>query len=149
MTRRCCFAGHREIYNSEKLYEKLKSTIEKLITEENVTEFWVGNYGTFDSLCKAAVKELKEKYELTLCLVIPYLTEEIEKYKEYYYKNYDVILMADIPLNTPHKFRILKCNQYMVKNSDFLICFVEFSFGGAAKTLEYAKKRNINIINIV
>ena len=65
-----------------------------------------------------------------------------------YYENYDTILMADISENTPQKLRILKCNEYMVNTSDFIICYVEHN-GGAAKTLEFAqKKTNIEIINI-
>ncbi len=148
MIKRCCFAGHRDIYDREKVYEKVKSEIERLIREKNVTEFWVGNYGSFDGLCRDAVKELKETYNVTLCLVIPYITDKIKKNKEDYYKNYDHILMADIPLKTPYKFRILKCNQYMVENCDFLISYVMYGWGGASKTLEYAKKRNIKIISI-
>lgn len=49
----------------------------------------------------------------------------------------------------PAKFRILKCNQYMIDYSDFLITYVDHSFGGAAKTLEYAKKKEfIKIFNL-
>ncbi len=149
MTKRCCFAGHREIDDYEKVYAKVKNALEKLIKEESVTEFWVGNYGSFDYLCHEAVNELKEKYEISLCLVIPYLTEEIAENKEEYYKNYDCILMADMPLKTPRKLGILKCNEYMVKMSDFLIAYVMYDWGGAAKTLEYAKRKNIKIFNIV
>jgi hypothetical protein len=37
----------------------------------------------------------------------------------------------------------------MVKNSQVLVCYVKHSWGGAAKTLEFAQKRkNIKIINI-
>ena len=82
-------------------------------------------------------------------LVIPYLTSEINEYKELYYKDYDNILVADIPEKTPKKLQIIKGNQYMVKNSQVLVCYVKHSWGGAAKTLEFAQKRkNIKIINI-
>lgn len=90
MSKRCCFAGHSKIYHTDDIYDKLVNLIEKLITVENVSEFWVGNYGTFDGLSAKAVRCLKEKYpEIQLNLVIPYLTSDINEYKELYYKNYD------------------------------------------------------------
>ena len=44
---------------------------------------------------------------------------------------------------------IKKANQYMVDNSQCMICYVRHSWGGAAKTLEYAKrKKDIEIFNV-
>ena len=150
MIKRCCFAGHREIQNSNDIQDKLDVLIEKLITEENVSEFWVGNYGTFDRISAGAVRRAKQKYShIELDIVIPYLTLEIEENKEFYYKNYDNIIVADIPYGVPRKCRILKCNEYMVEKSDFIICCVQFTWGGAAKTMEYVKKqKHIKILNL-
>lgn len=150
MEKICCFAGHSELFNVDDLCIKLISTVENLIVKENINEFWVGNYGAFDKLSAKAITKLKRKYpEIKLNLIIPYLTSEINKYKKYYYEIYDNILMADIPLKTPIKARIVKCNQYMIKKSEYLVCFINHSWGGAAKTLEYAKKnKKIQIINL-
>lgn len=150
MNKRCCFAGHSQIYNTDNLYNNLVNLIERLIIEENVSEFWVGNYGNFDGLSTKAVRDLKENHpNIQLNLVIPYLTSSINECKELYYKKYDHILMADLPEKTPKKFQILKCNEYMVQNSNFIICYVQYSWGGAAKTLEYAKrKKHIKIFNL-
>ena len=146
----CCFAGHSELYCAGDVYEKLLSVIESLITTKGVSEFWVGNYGAFDKLSAKAVRELKIKYpEIQLNLVIPYLTREINEYKEQYYKDYDNILIADMPEKTPKKLQIIKSNQYMVRSSRFLVCYAKHSFGGTAKTLEYSSKReNIEIIKL-
>ena len=146
----CCFAGHSELYDTGEIYKHLLSVIEDLITAENVCEFWVGNYGAFDKLSAKAVRELKVKYpDIQLNLVIPYLTSEINEYRELYYKDYDNILVADIPEKTPKKLQIIKGNQCMVKNSQVLVCYISHSWGGAAKTLEFAQKRkNIQIINL-
>lgn len=150
MSRICCFAGHSKLYDTEAIYKKLLLVIENLVLTENITEFQVGNYGDFDKLSAKAVRSLKEAYpDIQLNLVIPYLTAEINEHKEQYYNNYDNIIIADMPENTPRHLKIIKANQYMVKNSDVLVCYVENSFGGAAKTLEYAQKRvHIKIINI-
>lgn len=146
----CCFAGHRKIYNAEYIFKKVTNLAEKLILERNISEFRVGNYGEFDSLCARAIRKIKEKYpEVKLTLVIPYLTNEINEYKEFYHKNYDSILLADISQNTPRRLRIIKANQYMVESSRFLICYIDHEWGGAAQTLECAKTRkNIKIFNL-
>lgn len=150
MKKICCFAGHSELFGAEGLYEKLLSVIEDLILTEGINVFWTGNYGDFDKLSASAVRALKEKYpEIQLELVVPYLTSDINEYREQYYSCYDSILIADIPEKTPKRLGIIKANQYMVKNSAVLVCFVERSFGGAAKTVEYAKKTaGIRIINL-
>ncbi len=83
MKKICCFAGHSKLYGKEDIYENLLSAIEHLITEENITEFWVGNYGDFDNLSAKAVRVLKDKHpDIQLNLVIPYLTKEINEYRE-------------------------------------------------------------------
>ena len=149
VSKRCCFAGHSKIYNIDDVYKNLLILTEKLIKEENVKEFWVGNYGNFDSISAKAVRSLKEKYtDIELNLVIPYLTKDINENRELYYRNFDSILMADFPEKTPKKFQILKCNEYMGDKSDYIICYVEHGWGGAAKTLEYARKTDVKIYNI-
>ena len=147
----CCFAGHSKIYGTNELYDKLIIQIEKLITEENVSEFWVGNYGDFDKLCARVLQSLKEKHPgIQLNLVIPYLTADINENRKAYHDKYDNIIVADISEKTPQKLRILKCNEYMVQKSDYIICYVKNSFGGAYKTLEYAnKKDHIKIFNLI
>ena len=80
MKRRSCFAGHSKLYNTEEIYAELVKHIERLITEENVSEFMVGNYGNFDSLSAKAVRSLKPNHpEISLVLVIPYLTKIIDE----------------------------------------------------------------------
>ncbi len=145
---RCCFAGHRDMYDN-KAKDRVKSIAEELITRHNVDEFWIGNYGSFDSCCVSAIRELKKVYpHIEIDLVIPYLTKEINEYKELYYKKYDHILVADIGFNTPKTLHIIKANEYMVKNCQFLICYINHTWGGAAKTYSYAKRKRLQIYNV-
>ena len=123
--------GHSNCYFDESQKQHLKYLIEKLINENNLKEFWVGNYGGFDSISARIVCDLKNKYsDIKLCLVIPYLTKKITDYRELYTK-FDEIIMADIPQNTPKRFYIVKCNEYMINKSDYLIAFVNHGWGGA------------------
>lgn len=145
---RCCFAGHSNISDSE-ITDKLQKVAEELVLQYNVNEFWVGNYGEFDGCSAKAVRELKKIYHhIELNLVIPYLTKDINEYKELYYEKYDNILVADIPLITPKRLKIIKANEYMVNNSDFLICYIDHTWGGAFKTFDYARKRKLKIFNV-
>lgn len=148
MGKRCCFAGHSKIYDN--FQNRLKFEIEQLTMNNGVSEFWVGNYGAFDRTAAGIVRELKSVYHnIKLYLVLPYITKVIDKHRYQYYQEYDAMLMADIPDKTPIKYRIIKCNEYMVNECDFLICYVKYSWGGASRTLEYAKRKNhIEIINI-
>ena len=147
MGRKCCFAGHRKIY--DEFEDKLKDEIEKLIVNEGVDEFWVGNYGVFDITVAKVVRELKDIYNIKLVLVLPYITDYINSHSKKLHKEFDELIIADMPERTPLKYRIIKCNEYMVKNSDYLICYVRYSWGGASKTMEYAqKKKSVKIINL-
>ncbi len=149
MEKVCCFAGHSNIYYTDEHYKSLSEKIENLIINENVTEFRVGNYGAFDRLCARAVRKLKKKYTyINLILVIPYLTSEIIKNKEYYESSYDTILVAEIPENTPQKLKIIKCNEFIVNTSDYLIYYIINHCTGADRTLEYAKKKKLITLSI-
>jgi len=145
----CCFTGHSYIKDIT-LKEKIKKKAIELIENAAVNEFWVGNYGDFDNYVASAIRDLKEYYpDIQLNLIIPYLTKDINEYKELYYKKYDHIIMADMPLNTPQRYKIIKANQFMIDNCEHLICYIEHSWGGAAKTLEYAQnKHNLEIYNL-
>ena len=147
--KRCCFAGHNETYGDE-VKEKIKEFAIKLIAEKGVAEFWVGNYGGFDRCAASAIGAVKKKYpHIKLVLILPYLTKTVSDYKEEYYEKYDEIVIADIPEKTPARLKIIKANEYMVDNCDFMICNVEHSWGGAAKTVEYAKNKNKAIYNLM
>jgi len=146
--KRCCFAGHSKVYDPS-IVEKIVEKARQLVEEYGITDFWVGNYGAFDGYAASAVRKLKAKYpQISLSLVIPYLTKEINEYREDYYKNYDSIIMADIPETTPRNLKIIKANEFMINNSDFLISYVNYSWGGAVKTVEYAIKKKIQVVNL-
>ena len=144
---RCCFAGHNKVYG-EDIRESLAKTAELLITQYGVKEFWIGNYGQFDFCARSILQALKKEYAIEIDLVIPYLTKDICQNTDFYHKRFDNILMADIPEKTPKRIYIIKANEYMINNSEFLICNVEYPWGGAAKTLEYAKRRKLQIFNL-
>lgn len=143
----CCFAGHGKLFYGDDVKSRVSDKCRELICDFGVDEFWVSNYGNFDAVTASVVRNLKQEYpHIELALIIPYTTKEIDENKELYYHNYDNILIADIPEGTPKRFHVLKCNQYMVDMSSYLIAYVNSFYGGAAKTLAYAQRKNLIII---
>ena len=137
------FCGHRDLTTDEeeKLKELLYNKLEKLI-KNGADEFLLGGYGDFDKICAETVKKLKIIYpHIKSILVIPYLD------REYNLKMYDSTMYPPIE-NVPKKFAIPKRNEYMVDNADFVISYVISSWGGALTTLNYAKRKKKETVNL-
>ena len=149
MSKICTFAGHGDYTYGKDTYQKMISCIKQLICEKNISEFWVGSYGSFDSLAIITVSDLKEIYpHIKLRLVVPYMTSFIIKHKAKCEEMFDEVIIPDICEKIPKCAYIPLCNQYMVDKSDVLICFVKKESGGALKTFQYALKKNKEIINL-
>ncbi len=146
----CSFAGHSEIYSPLELRPRLVKQCETLISQYPDMVFWVGHYGEFDSMAANIIRELKKKYAtIKLELVIPYLTKSMINQATLFSQNYDSVFLAEIPETTPKRYQIRKCNEYIINNSNFLIAYVNYTYGGAAKTLSYAqRKKNLTIYNL-
>lgn len=146
--KRCCFSGHSAIYNTN-IYNRVEPIIEKMILEHNVREFLIGDYGGFYLCAAKAVKNLKRVYpDITLGLVVSCLTGYIDDYTEIYRKLYDYILIADMQEDTSKNHIISKINEYMVNHSDYMVCCIQSDYLETVAIYEYAKCKNINIINI-
>ena len=136
------FCGHSIISNKEELSKKLSDTIEELI-KEGADVFYLGGYGDFDILSAREVKKAKLKHKsIVSVLVLPYLEHRYNK------ELYDETVYPDIE-SVPKRYAISARNKWMVDVSDVIVSFVDHDWGGAAKTLEYAKKRGKRIICLV
>ena len=142
------FCGHSKIYDGrEELQEKVIAAIEEFAKGEEIT-FYLGGYGSFDIIALFACKEYKERHpDAKILFVSPYLDEAYFRNRENYLKECDGIIYAETE-NTPRKYAILKRNEWMVKNADYLIAYVNHGWGGAAKSLLYAVKHKKAYRNI-
>jgi hypothetical protein len=52
--------------------------------------------------------------------------------------------LEDVPL----RFAITKRNEWMISQADTIIAFVNHTYGGAYKSLLYARRKNKSIISI-
>lgn len=134
----CTFFGHRN--TPESIKEKLKQTIITLIENENVTRFLVGNNGMFDFLVKKTLAELSDIYPITYYVVLSALPkdDQMEPHS---------LLPEDFEKFLP-KFAINKRNEYMLKKSDFVVCYSVYHLGGAGKFKEKAIKKKKKVINL-
>lgn len=145
----CCFAGHSSVFGKKELPTKLKKEIVNLIENHDVTTFYSGGKGDFDWLCAKNIQELKKEYSsIKSYCILSYMPKEKDEFDSTL-EIFDGTIYPDIE-NVPPRFAIIKRNEWMIKNSDFMIAYVNYPWGGAYKTLQYAeRKKNIKIINLV
>ena len=135
----CFFMGHKEA--DEWLLPRLESVIDRLIAEENVRYFYVGGYGGFDRIAATAVKRAKQKYpDITLMLVLPYHPAERAVPTP---SGFDGTYHPEGLENTPRRYAIVRTNQIMVDNSDWLVCYVHHGGSNSRNLLDYAERRKI------
>ena len=140
----CFFIGHREA--DERLLPILTAAIERLITEEQVLFFYVGGYGGFDRIAATAVKRIKLHHpEITLMLVLPYHPGErpIETPN-----GFDGTYYPEGLEKVPRRYAIVRTNEILAKQSDWLISYVRRGASNSRRILEDAQKQGTACINI-
>ena len=141
------FCGHSNFSFDNTVKEKLKELLLQEIRKNPACKFYLGGYGDFDLLCLNILKEIKANFPaIELLFITPYLDDnysKLETAKLYY----DGIIYPPLE-NVPRRFCISKRNEWMVDEADFVIAFVKYSWGGAAKTLEYAKRKKVGFFNL-
>ena len=136
----CTFFGHRECYG---LNEKtLERAIDELI-RKGVDTFYVGHQGNFDSMVLGCLKKLKEIYSnISLTVVLAYMpTHKYDLYNGY------SIYPEGLEIGLP-KFSIERRNKWMIDRSDYCLCYVDHTRGGAYKFVKIAKNKGVEIINL-
>lgn len=144
----CFFIGHRETDAS--LLPKIKAAAERLIRQQQVSDFYVGMYGNFDRLSGEAVIQLKRDYPgVRLFLVIPYHPDDrpIEAPP-----GYDGTFYPEGMEAVSRRYAIVKANRMMIDTCDWLVAYVTHTISIAHNLLEYAmrqqKKGLIQVINL-
>ena len=130
----CFFIGHRNA--PETLRPLLDAAVERHIAEYGVTEFVAGHYGRFDYMAAAAVRTAKTRHpDITLVLLLPYYPFPYDT------EGYDSTYYPEGMENVPKPFAIVRANEYMIRASDYLICYDRGRIGKTRDFVELARKR--------
>ncbi len=128
------FCGHSKI-NRAKSFSRWLDLILPSLIEDGAATFYLGGYGDFDGIDAAAVRRQKATYpHIELVLVLAYLDRDIDA------SRYDSTTYPPLE-KVPPRYAIMKRNEWMVCESDVVISGVTHSWGGAAKTLEFAQRK--------
>lgn len=134
----CTFFGHREC--PEAMRPVLKQAVLRLIREEGVDTFYVGNQGRFDAMVLGVLRELEKTCpQIRYGVVLAYLPKA----------------GAQVPpesmfpqgLETvPPRFAIAWRNDWMLSKAQWVVTYVTHSWGGAAGYAQKARKLGKDLV---
>lgn len=145
----CTFAGHREVFSSS-IEADIDCALEEIIQTDDDFIFYSGGMGEFDKKCESAVRRIKRTHperSIRLVLVLPYLTHEINRDKEYFESCYDDIVVPTELMGVHYKAAIKKRNRWMVDRADKILAYIYRDFGGAFDTVKYAYRMGKPVLN--
>lgn len=138
----CTFFGHRNCPDTIK--PKLRQALIDLIENHNVDMFYVGHQGRFDILVHSVLQDLKHQYtHIHYAVVLAYMPGKKTEYDDYT----DTMLPEGIETVHPH-YAISWRNTWMLKQADYVVCYITHTWGGAAQYVKKAKAQSKEIINI-
>lgn len=150
----CSFTGHRELPRGAEfvlLSEKLERTVKELI-DRGYRDFYAGGALGFDTLCELTVLKLKLRgYPARLILLLPHKNQASAwspKDKKIYA---DVLSLADEVEYIGEEYNkdcFYKRNRALVDRSSVLVNFLRKAPSGTAQTVNYAKKRDVELISL-
>lgn len=146
--RACMFCGHRYVVGWSKLHKKITSAATDLIVNEGVKVFYLRNLMGIDEVCSLALKLLSLDYpDIRIYLVIPNVTRKvIKEYLLYEYMN-DGIINLDFRKES-YTEAMIKCDEWLVNNSDYIITHMHMNYGRAYRVLKYGMDKNKQIVRI-
>ena len=135
------FFGHKD--TPKEIEPTLRSTLINLIENKNVTVFYVGNNGNFDTMVRRQLEALSQAYPITYSVVLAYLPTKKSEYDDYA----NTILPEGIE-TVPKRFAISWRNKWMIQQSDIVVTYVTHSFGGAAQFKALAQRQGKTVVEL-
>ena len=131
----CFLFGHRD--TPQDITSDIEAAVERQYRNHGIRQYYVGSYGSFDSMAASAVKKVKKQHkDIILFLLLPYHPAERpveipEGFDGSFYPPLE---------NVPRRYAIVRANRYMIETCDSIICYVNH-IGNTRKLLEYARRR--------
>ena len=133
------FFGHRRLENREEVRIWLEPTVARLAACGART-FYLGGYGEFDRLALRAVRAARRAHpevEAVLVLAYPEAGADAAQYDATVYPPMERV---------PRRYAIARRNQWMADEAAVVVACVQHGWGGAAKALEYARKKGKEVV---
>ena len=139
----CTFFGHRECPDSIKA--RLREVLVELVTNHEVDMFYVGNQGRFDAIVRSVLREVKKEYpQINYAVVLAYTPGKHTEYDDYS----DTMLPEGIESVHP-RYAISWRNNWMLRQSDYVVSYITHSWGGAAQFAKKAEGQRKTVINLL
>ena len=137
----CTFFGHKD--TPKEIEPTLRSTLIDLIENKNVTVFYVGNNGNFDTMVRRQLEALSQTYPITYNIVLAYLPTKKSEYDDYTNTIYPEGIET-----IPKRFAISYRNKWMVEQADVVITYVARTYGGAWQFKAMAERQGKMVIEL-
>ena len=138
----CTFFGHRDCPDTIK--PRLREVLVDLIENHGVDMFYVGNQGRFDAIVRGVLRDLQHEYpQINYAVVLAYMPGKQTEYDDHS----DTMLPEGIESVHP-RYAISWRNNWMLKQSDYVVTYISRSWGGAAKYYYNAIASGKTIINL-
>lgn len=139
----CTFFGHRDCPAA--IQPKLRAVVVELIERRGVDQFYVGRQGAFDAMARTVLQELAAKYpHISYAVVL----ERLPGPRDGAVWDFSDSIFPEGLENVPPRFAIAKRNEWMLKQSDFMVTYVTHSWGGAAQFAERAVRQGKTVLNL-
>lgn len=149
----CCFTGHRNIDKLRygRISDELVRTVEELETR-GITHYYAGGAIGFDLVAAVTVANIKVLVpDITMTLALPYpgynnswSRADSEIFRKVMKRADEVIYVSE----GYYGGCMLARDRFMVDRCGTCICYLEKATGGTAYTVNYAIKKELDIINI-
>lgn len=131
----CFLFGHRDTPHD--IQSAIEVAVERQYLNHGTRQYYVGGYGSFDSMATSAVKRVKKQYrDIRLYLLLPYHPAERPIDTP---EGFDGTFYPPLE-NVPRRYAIVRANRYMIEICDCIICYVNH-IGNTRTLLEYAQRR--------
>lgn len=138
----CVFFGHRD--SPESLGPRLYEATENLILHHQVNRFFVGHQGAFDRMAADILSQISAKYPaVDYAVVLAYLPSSGNPPRF----AHPALLPNGIE-SIPRRFAISHRNEWLLKQADYVIGFMDHGWGGAARYLLKAQRQKKSVILI-
>ena len=139
----CTFFGHRDV--SDNIKPQLTNVVRRLIEQDGVTKFYIGNHGNFDRLAKRVVQQLAEEYPYIRFSVVLSRLPQGEWCRPQDGQN--TVFPEEVAKAMP-RYAILARNRWMLDRADVVVTYVTHSFGGSGRFKRLAEQKDKRVVNL-